>query len=73
MHVLVFPEFADWEPAFALAELKRSGKRSVVAVGFDLQPVTSMGGLRVVPDRAIEDVRPSDSELLIVPGGESDG
>ena len=70
VHVLVFPGFADWEPSFALAELKRSGNRSVVAVGFDLQPVTSMGGLRVVPDRAVEDIRADDSELLIIPGGD---
>lgn len=70
VHVLVFPGFADWEPAFALAELKRSGNRSVVTVGFDLQPVTSMGGLKVVPDRALEGIRPSESEILIVPGGD---
>ncbi|HEX6627665.1 MAG TPA: type 1 glutamine amidotransferase family protein [Gemmatimonadaceae bacterium] len=69
-HVLVFPGFADWEPAFALAELRRSGNRSVVTVGFDLQPVTSMGGLKVVPDRALEDLRPDESEMLIVPGGD---
>lgn len=70
VHVLVFPGFADWEPAFALAELKRSGNRSVVTIGFDLQPVTSMGGLKVVPDRALDDIRAADSEILILPGGD---
>jgi putative intracellular protease/amidase len=70
VHVVVFPGFADWEPAFALAELKRSGNRSVVTVGFDLQPVTSMGGLRIIPDRALGDIRPSQSEMLILPGGD---
>jgi len=30
----------------------------------------SMGGLRVIPDLALGDVRPSDVELLIVPGGD---
>jgi putative intracellular protease/amidase len=66
----VFAGFADWEPAHALAELRRSGNRSVVAVGFDLEPVTSMGGLRVTPDRALGDIRPSQMELLILPGGD---
>jgi putative intracellular protease/amidase len=70
VHVLVFPGFADWEPAFALAELKRSGNRSVVSVGFDLQSVTSMGGLKIVPERALEDIRPSESDILILPGGD---
>jgi putative intracellular protease/amidase len=70
VHVLVFDGFADWEPAYALAELRRSGKRSVVAVGFEAKPVTSMGGLRVVPDRKLRDVRASDVEILIIPGGD---
>lgn len=69
-HVLVFDGFADWEPAHALAELRRSGNRSVVAVGFDLEPVASMGGLRVTPDRALGDVRVSEMEILILPGGD---
>jgi putative intracellular protease/amidase len=70
VHVVVFDGFADWEPAHALAELRRWGKRSVVAVGFDLEPVTSMGGLRIVPDRALNVIRRSEIEILILPGGD---
>jgi putative intracellular protease/amidase len=70
VHVVVFDGFADWEPAFVLAELRRSGKRAVVVVGLDERPVTSMGGLRVTPERALGDVRPADVELLILPGGD---
>jgi putative intracellular protease/amidase len=70
VHVLVFDGFADWEPAHALAELRRSGKRSVVAVGFKSTPVTSMGGLRVAPDRKLRDIRASEVEILIIPGGD---
>lgn len=70
VHTLVFDGFADWEPAFALAELRRSGHRTVRTVGFTTEPVTSMGGLRVVPDAALATVRPADVELLIMPGGD---
>jgi putative intracellular protease/amidase len=70
VHVLVFEGFADWEPAHALAELRRSGNRSVVVVGFSPETVTSMGGLRVVPERQLEDVRGSDVEIFILPGGD---
>jgi putative intracellular protease/amidase len=70
VHVLVFDGFADWEPAFALAELRRSGRRTVVVVGFDARPVTSMGGLRVTPERGLGEARPADVELLILPGGD---
>jgi len=70
VHFLVFDGFADWEPAYALAELRRSGKRHVVAVGFDREPVLSMGGLRVLPDRSLHDVAPDDIGILILPGGD---
>lgn len=70
VYVLVFDGFADWEPAHALAELRRSGKRHVVVVGFDREPVVSMGGLRVLPERSLHDVAPDDIGLLLLPGGD---
>jgi putative intracellular protease/amidase len=70
IYVLVFDGFADWEPAYALAELRRSGNYEIISVGFTRDEVTSMGGLRVRPDLALADVRPEDVRLLILPGGE---
>src|ERR671916_2118255 len=70
IHVLVFDGFADWEPSYALAELRRSGGHEIVSVGFTTDDVTSMGGLRVRPDRALADVRAEDVRLLILPGGD---
>ena len=69
LYVLVFDGFADWEPAHALAELRRSGKREIIAMGFEARPVMSMGGLRVSPDRALIDVEVGQIGLLILPGG----
>lgn len=70
VHMMVFEGFADWEPAHTLAELRRSGNRSVVIVGFDTEPITSMGGLRVVPDRKLSEVRATDVEIFLLPGGD---
>jgi len=70
IHVLVFDGFADWEPAHALAELRRWGKRAVRAVGFTSAPVVSMGGLRVCPDVALDVVAIDEVELLLLPGGD---
>jgi putative intracellular protease/amidase len=66
--VLVFEGFADWEPSYALTGLRRWGKRSVTTYGYSLSPITSMGGLRVTPDRVLEDL--DAPELLLLPGGE---
>jgi putative intracellular protease/amidase len=70
VYVLVFDGFADWEPAYALAELRRSGNRHVRVVSFDAASVTSMGGLRIVPDGALSNVEPDQIGLLLLPGGD---
>jgi putative intracellular protease/amidase len=70
IHVVVFDGFADWEPAHALAELRRWGKRSVRTVGFTSAAVVSMGGLRVLPDLTLADVAIADVEMLLLPGGD---
>jgi putative intracellular protease/amidase len=67
VHIAVYDGLADWEPGHAIAELARRGHR-VVAVGADREPVTTMGGLRVLPDLALGELRPADSSLLILPG-----
>lgn len=68
--VLVFDGFADWEPSYALAELRRSAGWRVVTVGFDDAPVTSMGGLRIVPDRALATMPDEHVALFLLPGGD---
>jgi putative intracellular protease/amidase len=68
--VLIFDGFADWEPAFALTGLRRWGKYSVVTVGYERAPITSMGGLRVVPDRTIDELGSVAPRLFLLPGGD---
>ncbi len=70
VHVLLFDGFADWEPSYALAELRRWGRHSVTTIGFGTSPITSMGGLRVVPDRSLESVRADEVHIFIMPGGD---
>jgi putative intracellular protease/amidase len=69
--VLVFEGFADWEPAFALTGLRRWARKTVTTVGYDREPVTSMGGLRVTPDVTLAELTPLDTELLMLPGGDT--
>ena len=71
VHVLVFDGLADWEAGHALAELRRSGGLEVVAVGFNIDAVTTMGGLHVLPDVALSAVVPSDVRIFLLPGGDS--
>jgi putative intracellular protease/amidase len=70
VYLLVVPGFADWEPAHAVAELRRHGGYRVEVVGLTSAPVESMGGLRVQPSRSIADVDPADVAAFILPGGD---
>jgi putative intracellular protease/amidase len=69
-YVFVHDGYADWEPASALAELRRSFGFSVKSMGLTAQPVVSMGGLKVVPDTALSEFLPESAAILILPGGD---
>jgi putative intracellular protease/amidase len=70
IYLLVVDGFADWEPAHAVAELRRTGGYEVKTVGLTLDPVESMGGLRVLPSMTVTDVDPADVAVFILPGGD---
>lgn len=70
VYLLVVPGFADWEPAHALAELRRHGGYCVEVVGLTTAPVESMGGLMVQPSRTLAEVDPADVAVFIVPGAD---
>ena len=67
--LLVFDGYADWEPALALAELRRTFGVKTLALGFSRDPVRTMGGLCVTPDLSLDEFDPARAGLLIVPGG----
>lgn len=73
-HVGIYDTFADWEVGHLLVELRTgrfTGTRfKIVSVGETLEPVTTMGGLRIVPDASLPELDPSGSDLLILAGAE---
>ena len=73
-HLAVYDTLADWETGHLLAEL-RTGRFTgspfeVVTVAEKEGPVTTMGGVRIVPDALLADVEPESSDLLILPGAD---
>ena len=69
VHLAVYDTFADWETGYATAYLARAGYE-IRTVGPSREAVTSIGGLRLQPSCALDDVRPSGSSLLILPGAD---
>ena len=71
-HVALYDTLADWEVGYLMVEL-RTGRFTgepwrVVTVAATEEPVTTMGGLRVLPDLALANLDPADSDLLVLPG-----
>ncbi|MFJ5728867.1 type 1 glutamine amidotransferase family protein [Streptomyces paradoxus] len=69
VHLAVYDTLADWETGHATAQLARTG-HEIRTVGPSTAPVRSIGGLRIQPDLALDDLRPEDSALLILPGAD---
>ncbi len=74
VHLAVYDTFSDWEVGHVTAHInnplwhRTPGRFTVRTAGAGTEPVTSMGGLRVMPDVTLADLRPSDSAMLILPG-----
>ncbi|GGY61466.1 putative intracellular protease/amidase [Streptomyces sp. HB372] len=66
-HLAVYDTFADWETGHTTAHLAQNGY-TVRTVGLTREPVTTMGGLRIQPDLALDELHPQDSALLILTG-----
>lgn len=74
IHVAVYDQLADWEIGYLTAALNdpqwhlRPGSFEVKTVAEGEQPITTMGGLRVLPDVALDQLTPNESAMLVLPG-----
>jgi len=75
VHLFVLDTLADWEPGFAIAHINRPApgvpsRYRVRTVGLDHGTVRSMGGVSITPDLSLEELRTTDSAMLILPGAD---
>jgi putative intracellular protease/amidase len=73
-HIALYDTAADWEFGHLLAEL-RTGRFTgtpfeILTVAETTDPITTMGGVRILPDITLAELDPADSALLILPGSE---
>lgn len=79
VHLAVLDTMADWEIGYLSAHLTSLRNRPedarfrVVTVGLTEDPVTTMGGLRILPEIDLDRLDPADSAMLVLPGGETWG
>ncbi|MDA7025096.1 glutamine amidotransferase [Bacillus sp. CLL-7-23] len=76
VYLYVFDTMSDWEIGYLIAELnsgryfkKDLAPLEVVTVGVDNNPVTTMGGLKIIPSISIDDCILERDDVFILPGG----
>jgi len=70
VYFLIFNGFADWEAALALCAIREQPSFKIMTVGFSKDPITSMGGLKVIPDITLNELNIEDALIFILPGGQ---
>jgi putative intracellular protease/amidase len=74
-YLFLFDGFSDWEISYATVGISKSRGFRIKTISFNLEPVTSMGGLTVVPDTDfrpasdLPDIDATNTAMLILPGG----
>ncbi|MCM3174888.1 type 1 glutamine amidotransferase family protein [Paenibacillus sp. MER 99-2] len=76
VYLYVFDSMSDWEVGYLSAELNsgryfRQGLSPVkiVTVGVAKTPVTTMGGLKIIPEVTVDECNIRNIDALILPGG----
>lgn len=76
VYLYVFDTMSDWEVGYLIAELnsgryfkKELAPLEVVAVGVDKNPITTMGGLKILPSISIDACNLESTDVLVLPGG----
>lgn len=76
-YLYVLDTLADWETGYITAELNSNRYFKVGAPHYSVKtfsagkkPVTSMGGVRIMPDYSIEEITLQDADFLLLPGGD---
>ena len=78
IYLYVLDTMADWEIGYLTAELN-SGRyfkkglqpSKIVTVGNDMSPVTTKGGLKILPDVKLSECSVKSADALILPGGDT--
>jgi putative intracellular protease/amidase len=76
VHLAVYDTLADWEAGLAVAHVndgryqREPGRYVVRTVAATAAPVVTMGGVRITPDLTLDELRPANSAMLVLPGAQ---
>jgi protein deglycase len=65
--VLLYPLFSEYELSVALSILMQ-GKKEIITVGLNHQPIKGESGLTCLPDVSVDEVNIEEIDSLLLPG-----
>ncbi|MBP2667156.1 MAG: putative amidohydrolase, ThiJ/PfpI family [Firmicutes bacterium] len=75
VYIYLQDSLADWEAGYAIAELhsgrffKKTAHPLIVrSCALSMKPITTMGGLKIMPELLVDEICLSEAALLILPG-----
>ena len=78
IYVYVLDTLADWELGYAISELnsgrffkKEAQRVSLKTVSCSEEPITTMGGMTVLPNCSIDEIIVNEKSMLILPGADT--
>ena len=71
IYILLFDGYSDWEISYLTPELIKSSKYELKYFSISGGPVTSAGGLKIIPELSLKEVDIKNFAMLILPGGEA--
>ena len=75
IYLFVIDTMSDWESGYLIAGInnpqfqKAPGRFKVKTVPLSDRPITTMGGMRVLPDLTLDKLNPNSNGMLVLPGG----
>ena len=77
-YLYVFDTMADWESSYVIAELHsgryfkdKTLKYDVKTVSVTHEPITTMGGVKILPELTIDQLTDHEAGILVLPGGDT--
>ncbi|MGW6933145.1 DJ-1/PfpI family protein [Lentzea sp. NPDC054927] len=76
VYLVLADKLADWEYGHVAAQVNlqqfqvQPGRYEIRTVGLTTDPIRTLGGVRMLPDIALDDVSLDDAAMLVLPGGD---
>lgn len=78
IYIYVLDTLADWELGHVVSELhsgrffkKDAQSISLKTVSYSKEPISTMGGLKIVPDCLVSDIDVGEGSMLLLPGADT--